>query len=151
MQTSFRSSEEELYLSLLRTCDILSYRVEQLLKKHDITPAQYNVLRILRGAGEEGLPCTEISQRLVTRVPDVTRLLDRLERRELVTRSRETRDRRVVRATISEEGGNILSSLDSPMQELHAGHFSSLTQERRERVLEELEAIRQHLEEELAS
>lgn len=89
----FKAPEEELYLSLLRTADLLTRGVVHLLKDEGLTLTQYNALRILRGAGPEGLPCGEIGQRLVTRDPDITRLLDRLENQGLVTRHRHPQDR----------------------------------------------------------
>src|SRR5579872_5783638 len=85
--------EERAFLDLLRTTDMLSRSLSQVLKAEDLSATQYNVLRILRGA-PEGLPCGEIASRMITRDPDVTRLLDRLEKRELISRCRETEDRR---------------------------------------------------------
>src|SRR5436190_8655860 len=87
--------EEAAFLDLLRTTDLLSRRLAVVLKKEDLSSTQYNVLRILRGA-PDGLPCGEIANRMITRDPDVTRLLDRLEKRELISRHREARDRRTV-------------------------------------------------------
>src|SRR5215813_929716 len=119
------SREEALFLDLLRTCDLLSRRPAQLLKTQDLSPTQYNVLRILRGS-PEGLPCGEIASRMVTRDPDVTRLLDRMEKRGLISRSRDTKDRRNVIGRITLEGLNLLARLDEPIQEVHRkqlGHF----------------------------
>src|SRR5271168_5542136 len=87
--------EEDAFLDLLRTCDLLSRRPAQLLKAEDLSATQYNVLRILRGA-PEGLPCGEIAGRMITRDPDVTRLLDRLEKRGRITRGRNTKNRRTM-------------------------------------------------------
>ena len=95
--------EEAAFLDLLRTCDLLSRGPAQVLKTEDLSATQYNVLRILRGA-PEGLPCGEIGSRMITRDPDITRLLDRLEKRELISRCRETKDRRMVMARITPEG-----------------------------------------------
>jgi len=92
--------EEAAFLDLLRTCDLLSRGPAQVLKAEDLSPTQYNVLRILRGA-PDGLPCGEIANRMITRDPDVTRLLDRLEKRELIARWREAKDRRMVLARIT--------------------------------------------------
>jgi len=89
--------EEVTYLELCRTADILSRGVSEVLKVEELSPNQYNVLRILRGA-PEGLPCGEIGTRMITRDPDITRLLDRLEKRGLIVRSREAQDRRRVMA-----------------------------------------------------
>src|SRR4051812_26660503 len=85
----FHSKEEELFLNIVHTADLLQRRGDALFKSADLSANQYNVLRILRGAGAEGLACGEIAGRMVTRDPDVTRLLDRLEKRNLVKRSRE--------------------------------------------------------------
>ncbi len=95
--------EEAAFLELLRTTDMLSRNLVQVLKTEDLSPTQYNVLRILRGT-PEGLPCGEIANRMITRDPDVTRLLDRLEKRGLISRCRETKDRRMVMARITPEG-----------------------------------------------
>ena len=95
--------EEAAFLDLLRTCDLLSRAPALVLKAEDLSATQYNVLRILRGA-PEGLPCGEIGSRMITRDPDITRLLDRLEKRELISRCRETKDRRMVMARITPEG-----------------------------------------------
>src|ERR1700693_5988005 len=104
------SPEETAFLDLLRTTDMLSRGLVQVLKTEDLSSTQYNVLRILRGA-PEGLPCGEIANRMITRDPDVTRLLDRLEKRGLISRCRETKDRRTVRVRITEDGLKLLTRL----------------------------------------
>ena len=113
----FASREEEAYLNLVRTADLLSREVAAVLKRHQLSEAQYNVLRILRGAGADGLACSEIGNRLVTRDPDVTRLLDRLEARALIARSREDIDRRVVTTRITPPGLTLLELLDPPVRQ----------------------------------
>ncbi|HWS70576.1 MAG TPA: MarR family transcriptional regulator, partial [Thermoanaerobaculia bacterium] len=113
----FRSVQEEVGLSLLRTADHIAVRPNEVLREAGLSSSQYNVLRILRGAGEEGLPCGEISERMVRRDPDLTRLLDRLEKSDLVVRERDTKDRRVVRASITKKGLALLDSLDAPVEE----------------------------------
>jgi DNA-binding MarR family transcriptional regulator len=128
--------EEAVFLNLLRTCDLLYRRVIQVLKAEDLSPTQYNVLRILRGT-PEGLPSGEIANRMITRDPDVTRLLDRLEHRGLILRSRETKDRRVVMARITPRGLKRLARLDGPVEEVHRGQLRHLGKERL-RVLAEL-------------
>jgi len=112
------SAEEYVFLDLLRTCDLLSRRLAEVLQTEDLSATQYNVLRILRGT-PEGLVCGEIANRMITRDPDVTRLLDRLEKRGLILRSRETRDRRMVMALMTPEGLKILARLDEPVQAVH--------------------------------
>jgi DNA-binding MarR family transcriptional regulator len=121
--------EEAAFLDLLRTCDLLSRGPAQFLKSEDLSPNQYNVLRILRGAPPAGLPCGEIASRMITRDPDITRLLDRLEKRELISRCRETKDRRMVVARITPQGLKLLARLDEPVQEMHRkqlGHLGAV-------------------------
>lgn len=119
------SREEAAFLDLLRTCDSLSRGPAQVLKREDLSPTQYNVLRILRGA-RESLACGEIANRMITRDPDVTRLLDRLERRDLISRSREAGDRRMVLTRITPEGLKLLARLDEPIQEMHRKQLGHL-------------------------
>jgi DNA-binding MarR family transcriptional regulator len=122
----FDSLEQEVYLNLQRTADALARDFAQLLKPAGLSPTQYNALRILRGAGEEGLTCGEIAQRMITRDPDITRLLDRMEFRGWIERTRQAADRRVVKTCITPEGLAILKPLDAPILRLHArqlGHM----------------------------
>ena len=114
-----RAPEVEAYVNILRTADALGRAVEGLLGTAGLTGAQYNVLRILRGAGGAGLACREIGERMIARDPDITRLLDRLEARKLITRARDRRDRRVIAVRITREALCILRKLDGPMQQLH--------------------------------
>src|ERR1700752_3769040 len=120
--------EEAAFLELLRTTDQLSRGLVPLLKAEELSPTQYNVLRILRGA-LEGLPCGEIGQRMITRDPDITRLLDRLEKRGLIARWRDAKDRRMVLARITPEGLKMLDRLDEPMQEGHRKQIGHLGRE----------------------
>jgi len=133
--------EEEAFLDLLRTCDLLSRGPAQVLKTEDLSATQYNVLRILRGS-PEGLPCGEIGSRMITRDPDITRLLDRLEKRELISRCRETKDRRMVMARITPEGLKLLARLDAPVQESHRKQLGHLGRERLRALAELLDACR---------
>jgi DNA-binding MarR family transcriptional regulator len=123
------SSEEAAFLDLLRTTDMLSRGLVTILKPEDLSSTQYNVLRILRGA-PEGLPCGEIAKRMITRDPDITRLLDRLEKRGLISRSREARDRRTVMARITGAGLKLLARLDEPVQEAHRKQLGHLGRQR---------------------
>lgn len=123
--------EEAAYLELARTTDMLARHLSVVLKAEDLSSNQYNVLRILRGAAE-GLPCGEIGNRMITRDPDITRLLDRLEKRSLIARCRETRDRRTVMAKITPDGLKLLARMDEPVR---AGHRSQLGHLGRERLL----------------
>jgi DNA-binding MarR family transcriptional regulator len=121
--------EEAAFLDLLRTTDMLSRGLVRILKSEDVSPTQYNVLRILRGAVDE-LPCGEIANRMITRDPDVTRLLDRLEKRELISRCREAKDRRTVMVRITREGLKVLARLDEPVLAAHRKQLGHLGQNR---------------------
>lgn len=136
--------EEDAFLELLRTADQLSRGLVPLLKAEELSPNQYNVLRILRGA-PEGLPCGEIAQRMITRDPDITRLLDRLEKRALITRWRDAKDRRLVLARITPEGLKLLGRLDEPMQEGHRKQLGHLGRERLKTLCELLRVARREV------
>ena len=123
------SLEEAVFLDLLRTSDVLARRIGYVLKDAELSSNQYNVLRILRGA-PEGLPCGEIGSRMITRDPDITRLLDRLEKRGLISRTRETKDRRMVLTRISPEGLKLLAQLDDPVQQAHREQLGHLGKDR---------------------
>lgn len=116
------------FLAIVQAAEELQRGIAELLKTRDLTLAQYNVLRILRGAGPEGATCGNVSENLVRHDPDVTRLMDRLDKRGLVDRTRDTKDRRVVRTRITKSGAALLAELDDPVDELHArqlGHVGS--------------------------
>lgn len=138
------SPEEAAFLDLARTVEKLSAPVAQLLKTEDLSPAQYNMLRILRGAGE-GLTCREIGDRMITRDPDITRLLDRLERRGLITRNRDSNDRRLVLTRITGEGMELLEGLDQPVRDLHRKLLGHLGAQRLQTLAQLLEACREGL------
>lgn len=138
----FASLEAEVFLNLLRTGDYLQRQTEELLKPHGLSPSQYNVLRILRGVGREGLSCREIAARMLTRDPDITRLLDRLEKRGLVRRSRESQDRRVITVRVSDAGVDGLRRLDAPVAEMHRRILSRLGKRRLATLVRLLEAAR---------
>jgi DNA-binding MarR family transcriptional regulator len=120
---------EEVFLHIQRTAEALMWGVMEVLKPAGLTPTQYNVLRILRGAGAEGLACREIAERMVNRDPDITRLLDRLEKQKLVRRSREKKDRRVVMTYITAEGLRLIQELDRPIAELHERQLGHLKEQ----------------------
>lgn len=142
----FPSLEEEAFLNVLRTANALSQGASELLKQHELTLTQYNVLRILRGAGEKGLTAGDVGERMITRDPDVTRLLDRLEKRGLVERWRCTHDRRVVWTRITDEGQALIAPLDQPVTELHVSQLSHLGRDRLDQLIELLELGREHAE-----
>jgi DNA-binding MarR family transcriptional regulator len=133
--------EETAFLDLLRTCDLLARGPAQVLKNEDLSSTQYNVLRILRGA-PDGLPCGEISNRMITRDPDITRLLDRLEKRALISRCRETKDRRMVMARITPGGLMLLGRLDEPVQEMHRKQLGHLGKDRLRMLAQLMEGVR---------
>jgi DNA-binding MarR family transcriptional regulator len=123
----FESPAQEAYLNLVRTASILENAVERALRDHGLSSATYNALRILRGAGESGRVCHEIGEQLVARVPDVTRLIDRLERLGLVERRRTDADRRLVRVRITKAGLDLLAKLDEPMRREHIAQLAHMT------------------------
>ena len=133
--------EEAAFLDLLRTTDMLSRGLIAILKTEDISSTQYNVLRILRGS-PEGLPCGEIANRMITRDPDITRLLDRLEKRGLISRCRQTKDRRMVMVRITPEGLKLLARLDEPVQDGHRRQLGHLGPDRLLELTELLHAAR---------
>lgn len=123
----FSSLRQEVMLSISRTSAVLTHSFEQALKTHGITATQYNVLRILRGAGHDGLCRYEIGHRLVTPVPDVSRLLDRMTAAGLLTRERALTDRRLVVACITPKGLAALEALDAPTQRMIDGQMRHLS------------------------
>jgi DNA-binding MarR family transcriptional regulator len=138
----FSRIEEEAYLNLLRTADALLQRESAMLKQHGLSQTQYNALRILRGAGEDGLPCGEIAERMITHDPDITRLMDRLEARGWVERSRSERDRRVVTARITPSGIELLDPLDEPINELLGRMLGHLNEANLRQLIDLLEQAR---------
>ena len=125
---AIRRPEEEASLNIVRTADALMLALSGVLKPYLLSATQYNVLRILRGAGKDGASCKDIGRRLVARDPDITRLMDRLEQRELVTRDRAKEDRRVVTHRLSKAGLELVNELDRPIEALHRqtmGHMKA--------------------------
>jgi DNA-binding MarR family transcriptional regulator len=133
--------EDLLFVSLLRTADSLSQEVERLLKSAALTGAQYNVLRILRGAEPEGLLCRGIAECMISRDPDMTRLLDRMEKHGWITRERQKDDRRVIKTHITSEGLKLLRRLDQPVHDLHERQFRHMSSGRLKQLAELLEEI----------
>jgi len=131
--------EEAAFLDLLRATEMLSRGLIHVLKAEDLSMTQYNVLRILRGA-PDGLPCGEVANRMITRDPDITRLLDRLAKRGMISRSRETKDRRTVIARITPPGLKLLGRLDEPVLEAHRSQLGHLGRERLRALTELLHA-----------
>ena len=139
----FGSLQQEAYLNVVRTTSALTDGVEDLLTPYGLSATQYNVLRILRGAGQGGLCRNELRDRMLTRMPDMTRLLDRMEDSGLVTRSREQEDRRMVLTQITARGKELLGELDRPMTELHRDQLAALTKDQLRTLIDLLTAIRE--------
>lgn len=139
----FASLEQEAFLSLGRTWAVLDHALAEALKPHGITPTQYNVLRILRGAGAEGLCRSEVMERMIARVPDATRLLDRLEAATLIDRVRSREDRRFVTTRITEEGRQLLVELDDIVLACHRRHFAALGDAALRGLIESLGVVRE--------
>jgi DNA-binding MarR family transcriptional regulator len=133
--------EQTAYVTILRLADELSWNVVELLKSAELTSTQYNVLRILRGAGLEGLPCHNVGERLINRDPDVTRLLDRMEKRGLVARSRQVKDRRVITVQITNDGLQLLKQFDKPVEAMHREQFKNLSQSQIKTLIELLDKV----------
>jgi DNA-binding MarR family transcriptional regulator len=138
----FASVGQEVYLNVLRTAETLSREVENVLRTQGLSGTQYNVLRILRGAGNAGLTCGETGERMVTHDPDITRLLDRLEKRDLIIRSRDAQDRRVVTARITPRGLRLLQELDKPLNELQQKLFQHMSRRDLRKLSALLEEVR---------
>ena len=139
---AFAGPEEEAFLNLQRTASVLTQAIGRELKPHGLTPAQYNALRILRGAAPGALTCGEIGERLVSPGPDVTRLLDRLEAAALVERLDDEADRRVVRARITDGGSTLLAGLDTSVTAALRRLLGPLGRARLRVLIELLEAAR---------
>jgi DNA-binding MarR family transcriptional regulator len=149
----FENIQQEVTLNVMRTADHFSRNFEVLLKPYNLSSPQYNVLRILRGVSAsdalrgvqpdmKGIPCKCISEKMITRDPDITRLLDRLEARALITRQRDGKDRRVVITNITEEGLRILAELDRPVLDFHLQQLAHMPEEKLVQLVELLEMVR---------
>jgi DNA-binding MarR family transcriptional regulator len=142
----FSTLEEEASVALQRTADRLQWRLSEMLKAFGLSPTQYNALRILRGAGDEGRSCSEIAERMINHDPDITRLVDRLERRGLVARSREGRDRRVITTRITPAGLDLLATLDRPLEEFGRKVLGPLGEQQLRTLIQLLQAVREQTE-----
>ena len=139
----FASPEQEALLSIERTAAVLGHQLAELFKPFNVTPTQYNVLRILRGAGERGLCRNEVRDRLISQVPDVTRLLDRMEEVGLVERERDAEDRRLVNTRVTRKGLKLLDELDGPVTEFHRRQLGHLGREKLRTLIELLAQARE--------
>ena len=138
----FRHVEEEVFLNVQQTADALMQELLDVLRPFGLSATQYNVLRILRGAGETGVSCKDIAARMITRDPDITRLLDRLERRKLLTRTRAKEDRRFVAIRITPEGLSLLRELDEPIGQKQVDLMRHVNQEQLPLAIDLLEQLR---------
>ena len=139
----FRMREEEALLNLGRTYEFLSQRLGELLKQYQLTPTQYNMLRILRGAGADGVTCSQATERMLSPDPDVTRLLDRMEAQDLIRRERSKEDRRVVITRITERGLELTNRIDAPLSQLLRRYLGRVGQARLRELVDILEALRE--------
>lgn len=145
-RNAFGRPEDEAYLNLIRTAQWLAHDTEKFLKKFGLSEATYNVLRILRGEGGEGLPSLEIASRMVTRVPDITRLIDRLVKQKLVERNRTDRDRRIVLVAITRKGADLLAKMDKPTDAQLSRLLSHMSADELNKLSQLLEKARQSVE-----
>jgi len=141
----FQSREEESFLNLARTYEFLQQRVAELLKEHQLTPSQYNMLRILRGAEPDGVTCSQATERMLSPDPDITRLLDRMETNGLILRDRSKKDRRVVITRITERGLEVTNRIDAPLHHLFKQCLGRVSQQRLKELIDTLEALREPL------
>jgi MarR family transcriptional regulator, organic hydroperoxide resistance regulator len=138
----FRSPAQEAVLGLLRTADVVRRLIARSLEPYDVTPQQYNVLRILRGAGAEGLPTLTIGERMLEDSPGVTRLIDRLIAKGLVSRERSTEDRRQVLCRITQAGLDLLVQIDALVEGRDEEAVRVLTPDEQKELIRLLDRIR---------
>jgi DNA-binding MarR family transcriptional regulator len=144
MTKPFSFIEQEASLGILRTSDLLAQGAADALKPFDLTPPQFNVLRILRGS-PDGLSCSQIADRMISRDPDVTRLLDRMEARNLLIRERSAQDRRVVLTRITAYGLELLANIDPTMVEMHRRQFRGISEKQMRQLIDLLDKVREAL------
>ncbi len=141
----FPSKGQEAAVTLMRTADVVRRLVGSTIEPHGITVQQYNVLRILRGAGRDGLPTLEIAQRMIEQTPGITRLIDRLEAKDLVSRERSSSDRRCVYCRITKTGLDLLARLDRPVQDVALDSLKSLTKRELAQLVDYLDRARERM------
>ncbi len=138
----FDSIEQEVFLNLWRTYDKLRVFEDQLFASYALTPQQYNILRLLYAVAPESVPTLALAQRLVSRAPDITRMLDKLEERKLIERERNAENRRVVRICITAEGKRLLQEVKEPLKKCHREQLGHLTREELDQLIELLRKAR---------
>jgi DNA-binding MarR family transcriptional regulator len=139
---AIRLLEEEATLNIMRTADVLMQTLVDVLKPYSLSATQYNVLRILRGAGETGASCKDVGSRMVTRDPDITRLMDRLEKRGLLTRDRAKEDRRFVTHRLTKAGLELVNEMDRPVESAHRKIMHHMRPEQLRELVALLEEVR---------
>jgi DNA-binding MarR family transcriptional regulator len=139
----FDSSEQQAYLSLWRTYDRLKAIEDQLFAKWDLTPQQYNVLRLLEAAHPNPLPTLALSTRLISRAPDITRMLDKLENNAWIERTRSTEDRRAVLVGLTLDGQSLLQEIAKPLEELHMAQVGHLSKKQLSQLCDLLRLVRE--------
>ena len=139
------SIEEESLLNIVRTADVLLQSLTMVMKPYQLSPTQYNVLRILRGAGDAGVSCKDIGARLVARDPDITRLMDRLEQRRLIVRDRSKEDRRIVTHRLTQAGSDLVNELQRPLEALNKQLTGGIKPGGLRQLVDVLEQIRANL------
>ena len=142
-QRAFDSPRQEAYLNLWRTYDRLRALEDELFAQFDLTAQQYNALRLLRGQHPKPLATLDIARRLISRAPDITRLLDKLEQRGLISRERLSANRRVVHVSITPAGLELLSELDAPVRRCHERQLGHLSSEQLAQLTELLKVARE--------
>lgn len=141
----FEALEDEAFINIVRTSEALMRKHTEFLKAYELTPSQFNVLRILRGAEPDGLICREIGERMVAFDPDVTKLLDRLEARDLIVRERQQKDRRIITVRISESGLDLLKKLDKPILDFTKNLLGHMNEEKLRALNELVEEARERI------
>ncbi|HEU5021132.1 MAG TPA: MarR family transcriptional regulator [Bryobacteraceae bacterium] len=139
----FELVEEEAMLNIVRTAEVLQRAIADFLGGFGLSPAQYNVLRILRGAGPDGATCSQIGKRMLTHDPDITRLLDRMEARELIARARDGADRRAVITRITETGLALVGEIDQPVKKLFQTRLAKIGRDEFANLTAQLEKVRE--------
>jgi DNA-binding MarR family transcriptional regulator len=143
---AFTLLEEEAALNIVRTAEVLGQASASFFREYDLSPTQYNVLRILRGAGPAGATCSQIGERMINHDPDITRLLDRLESRGFIGRDRSKEDRRVVRVRIHAEGLELVGRIDRPLRAFLKARLGKLDQSELTSLIGQLEQIREFIQ-----
>lgn len=139
----FKNVASEAHVSLLRTADLVAREIADILKPFGVSATQYNVLRILRGAGPAGLACGEIGERMITQDPDITRLLDRMEKAGWIDRTRDSRDRRVVMTRLTKQGKKLTDELDEPLARVERQRLKQVGEKRLRELVELLDVLRE--------